>query len=337
MTSPDRPTREQVEAALLSAEKDAHRRGLGSVLAAEVRALRAELDRVHSALRHESDAHVAERGRLRAELELFAMHPATNTVKRLLEAEDEVSRLRAAGVARTPQPAEQAVITAAREVEAARSGAALDAAAHRTRVALYALDNAPLPAVPDGPVPRYGDQDGPDIEDDEWFRDVAIAMDQAVPDGEDATPAYTDSPEHHEMVVRVGSGHVTAKGAIARLVAHGHDLTDRAALDYTAAELRHRSRQYGRSSDTIGSLRHRVVALEADRRGWIVHQLAQAKVSAPDGEDVPARLDAAAEAIDEHNPYSCAGGNLRGVAESLRLSSPGLRAAVASALSGGSR
>lgn len=95
-----RPTRAAVERALKLQD--------GSVLAAEVRALRAELE-----------------------------HPNEFSV-------------RAALVARTPQPAEQAVIAAAREVEAARSDAALNAAAHRTRVALGALDAAPLPAVPDG-------------------------------------------------------------------------------------------------------------------------------------------------------------------------------------------
>lgn len=52
----------------------------------------------------------------------------------------------------------------------------------------------------------------------------------------------------------------------------------------------------------------------------------------PLGEHVPARFDAAADAIDEHNPYSCAGGNLRSIATSLRLSSPEVRAAVAAAL-----
>lgn len=67
MNSPSpRPTREQVDAALVYTDDwgdDYTKR-----LAAEVRALRAELDRVHSALHHESDAHVAERGRLRAAL-----------------------------------------------------------------------------------------------------------------------------------------------------------------------------------------------------------------------------------------------------------------------------
>lgn len=69
MTAPTpRPTREQVDSDLAYADdwrgSDPHM----DRLAAEVRALRAELERVHSALHHETAAHVAERARLRAAL-----------------------------------------------------------------------------------------------------------------------------------------------------------------------------------------------------------------------------------------------------------------------------
>lgn len=157
MSAPDRPTREQVETALRRAD----RYGGGTpplttdVLAAEVRALRAEL-------------------------ELFALHPAENLVKRLLEREDECARLRAALVARTPQsddPADTARVgdqLGQEWVRAQRSVAdggcrvasprslmwVCTRSVHPGRqhvatiggqvVAAWPNSHAPLPAVPDG-------------------------------------------------------------------------------------------------------------------------------------------------------------------------------------------
>lgn len=80
LVAPDRPTLEQVDADLAVADDwSGPGRQIVARLAAEMRALGAEL-------------------------ELFALHPAENLVKRLLEREDECARLRAALVARTPQP-----------------------------------------------------------------------------------------------------------------------------------------------------------------------------------------------------------------------------------------
>lgn len=51
-------------------------------------------------------------------------------------------------------------------------------------------------------------------------------------------------------------------------------------------------------------------------------------------DDLPARFDAAADALTAAEPYSCAGGNLRSIAVALRLMTPEIRAAVAAALDG---
>lgn len=53
---------------------------------------------------------------------------------------------------------------------------------------------------------------------------------------------------------------------------------------------------------------------------------------ADDGEDLPALLDAAGNVLDVLMAYSCAGGDLRGIATALRLMSPQVRAAVAAVL-----
>jgi hypothetical protein len=174
VTESSRPTREQVDAAIamcgtpVSGDHPAVYRA--HTLAAEVTAWRAEQEggrccdaRPSTAsavtwsrmLRHQARRVAAMRAEvraLRAELELFAMHPATNTVKRLLEAEDEIARLRAALAARTPQPAAGASLTCCDDGTAAYPDACPTcgdwvAAAERAETQ---TSIAPLPAVPDG-------------------------------------------------------------------------------------------------------------------------------------------------------------------------------------------
>ncbi len=327
MSAPDRPTREQVDtlraglrAALdevdhpnqITVDQDA----LIEILdrldeqdaghAAEVRALRAEQERVHTALRHESEAHVAERERLRAEL-----RDALDVADRLRSQRDklhqDVDRVAAelmaradgaALAARTPQPAglepnhthlKMTGTAGVLTVWRIRAPGGTPHVAHRIDVdprcltLSWANGARPRATVEHVPDCRCGDLSG-------RLTVASPAPLPAVPDGEDA--AIADRARHLDRYF-------------------GLWVLDDKPWDEMSHE-------------------------EAYKRGQVfaTRYIARRDAApvAEDGEDVPARLDAAADAIDEHNPYSCAGGNLRSIAVSLRLSSPELRAAVAAAL-----
>lgn len=269
MSAPDRPTREQVDRAVVvgsnrigpySVTADA-----AEVLAAEVRALRAELDAL-------SDEDRAEQ------------------IAALI-----VDKVRAQ-VARTPQPAALAGARVLHEpypsmvppqcrtcvdvdeepsLWPCATAAALGADPSSPYVAPW---GAPLPAVPEG-------------------------EDAASQPAEFAALSLHWSPTAGLLWWNRGTN-VTVDVDQDEVVEHG------LALPADALELG-------------------VLPWQEHRDGPIEHAPHFTQLA---GEDVPARLDAAAAAIAEHNPYSCADGDLRGIAESLRLSSPEMRAAVAAAL-----
>lgn len=71
--------------------------------------------------------------------------------------------------------------------------------------------------------------------------------------------------EHLFMVARVASGQVTAQRALDRATNHGWPPSVERERDYVRAELRHRSREYGRASAEIGRLRGELARVRADR------------------------------------------------------------------------
>lgn len=260
MSTLDRPTREQVDLAL--ADADLGSTIVGATLAAEVRALRTELADVRRAADEHPDV---PHGELLAEL------------RRLVENDEHcIETHGVALVARTPQPAEQAVIAAARAWRDKRRGlrypppsTGYDATSSIPEAAaLYAavdaLDAAPLPAVPDG--------DGD--------RNLALAAEL----------------RHIAIVHSVGG-------------ATGDDAEE--------------EQFFAGITRVVTALRRRADQLDA-----------AGNADAPDGEDVPARLDAAADACHEHG-WSGMASEFSSIAHRLRsglFASPEIRAAVAAAL-----
>jgi len=79
------------------------------------------------------------------------------------------------------------------------------------------------------------------------------------------TDPYSTTDEHHHIVRRVGRGECTAAQAVARMrLAHDYDM--QAELDYVRAELRHRCRENGRMSHTIGQERNNFDAYRSQTR-----------------------------------------------------------------------
>lgn len=271
--APDRPTRAQVDAALTHVVHGYTGPRAARVLAAEVRALRAELEALDDAAaaavtvsgrRWAAHATILrpEREEAREALGLeMGMRTAAvdelETLRRrlwaLLDADqlsddDTVDRLRAALAASTPQPAEPVI---------------------------YRCDQSNHPSVPCSRCEV-----------------VTPAPLPAVPDG-----------EARDRLLR----HYLGKAA-ARL-----DLPDQARRVTPTADV-----------DEIESVGEAVLAeLERLRGG----------PSQPDARDVVPRLYAAAAALSDAEPMSCAGGDLFGIAVALGYMPVEVRAAVAAALS----
>ncbi len=272
MTAPDRPTREQIDAALARADyavsivtSETGGGGSIAVLAAEVRALRAEL----GARPRQCSCPDAEETYAQLERE----HERVCA---------ELDASRAALAARTQQPAERPDVI--RSVGALRrSGGNVDRwdgrrwvptviVAGSTREGPYSEEPAPWPAVPDGEA-RQADADL------------------------DGRPLQ---PVTEALLVQAGE-------QLLRAVAP-HDHPARQAVADVADWLR------GKLGDP--------------GTGWPV-RAALAPVS--DGEDVPARLEAAAEVLDQHDCDATAQ-RVRDVAAALRAFPAEVRAAVAAAL-----
>lgn len=231
-TVPDRPTRKQAahpgSRMVGESYKDHSARAFGMLRAAEVdlaearaevRALRAELKALDDAAaaaavtvsgrRWAAHATILRREREEARealgLEMGMRTAAVDELETLrrrlwvlldadqLSDDDTVDRLRAALVARTPQPARPPVrggtpwrvVPEGRPPEWKDDGYAVvtadwsettDRAEHyvaermtreTAELLVAAAGSAPPPAVPDGPILRYGDQDGPDLDDEE--------------------------------------------------------------------------------------------------------------------------------------------------------------------------
>ncbi len=281
MSAPDRPTREQIDAALARADL-VHDGGTNEVrlivhrLAAEVRALRAELDRVHLALHHETNAHVAERDRLRAAL-----------------------------VARTPQPAE----TEPNRTHLEMTGTAAALTVWQTRVpggtphVAHRIDVDPRCLTlswANGARPRATVEHATECRCDDFtgrLTKTLTAPLPAVPDGEDdRAGAVTLRPsalmEAFQTVetllgYRIPFGFVS--DLLIRCATHEHADAIRAAFAPLHAAL--------------------------------------------DGEDVPARLDAAADAMKDDGMSGYWVATVRDLARRLRdCESAETRAAVAAAL-----
>lgn len=79
------------------------------------------------------------------------------------------------------------------------------------------------------------------------------------------TEPYSTTDEHRHIVHRVGRGECTAAQAVAR-TRHANNYDMQAELDYVRAELRHRCRENGRMSRTIGQERNNFDAYRAQTR-----------------------------------------------------------------------
>ncbi len=305
------------------------------VLAAEVRALRAEVERVHSALRHETDAHVAERDRLRAAL-----------------------------VARTPQPAEPDRGEARRApVECPGCGAEVWPW-HGLGVHLRADV-----ADPDGEVcPVDPARDAPPAESVRVNRSVWVDADTwrdpdciecggegapccdppdaplpAVPDGEDARRLrweifhedgvgviVTDLDTERWATGTAATEHGARKVALRNLAEHpsGGKRDPRWADDLNPPPRWREMVADWRTVETlVGTTATVPEATVAAVRALVQRERLE-------GEDVPARLDAAADALEARHSHGL-GYELRQVADQLRDGdggTPELRAAVAAAL-----
>lgn len=344
MSAPDRPTREQVDADLARADL-VHSGGTNEVrLIVSARRAR-KLDRAHSALRHESDAHVAERDRLRAAL-----------------------------AARTPQPAEFSAVVKLRAT-IALLGDLADRSLHgelgteelcrerEERIELlHSLGHslgenavAPLPAVPDGGGDMFGvtcvycgeavTDARPSVETEMGATHVTCCDDApAVPDGEDEAIAdrarhldryfglwvLDDKPwdemSHEEAYKR---GQVFATRYIAR---HEVSPADAEGEDEPCGSCGHDADHSGGECMWFDDVRtddgHMQVACHCDGS-----PNPDTDPDDPLGEDVPARLDAAADACGPAGVPPYTGERLRGAATALRLMPAEVRAAVAAALS----
>lgn len=304
MSAPDRPTREAVDAVLWSADQECTEGTRVGILAVEVRALRAELAGLRKAL--------DIRDRL--------IERAWDAIPDGLPVEDDslATSICAALAARTPQPAERDQGVRDRMEELQRENARLIAEL------LAARDSAPQPAetvrvgdpcpwdgpdgvheagtgrdreecrycdgtiAPSAPLPAV--PDGPDPEGDEWFHDVAAAMNQEVSDASELTVSQVQA-----ALRRAGMRLEVEVSA----VPDGED------------EPRHAVKCPSCSATTRARM-----------------------ADASDGEDVPARLDAAADALAAISPaWAITADWFRMAAEELREDAPSeVRAAVAAAL-----
>lgn len=389
MSAPDRPTREEVDAALADADRaprvavvedtphhEGTRSGRGrrnplDVLAAEVRALRAEQDDARAGKRDRArwaswldqsadeadDLSDAERLGLRvAATHLLDVEVAARVSTIDLDADairDLYGRLwakvesgRAVQVARTPQPADDSAVHAEacrviREAWAAlpSSVAQLARAEGATLAGCIAAIPAPLPAVPDGEdepdwhnmrerlhteigaivgvtprEERTGDADGDLIE---MVRRAVWAPSPATaPDGEDV-PDLLGALQR--SLVDAKRKRTTDAGEDVPCGSCGHD------ADHSGGECMW-------FDDVLSNGEHVQVSCRCDGS-----PNPDTDPDDPLGEDVPARLDAAADALapfDSSKDSSArqAERHLRRAADWLNATSPDARAAVAAAL-----
>lgn len=336
-----RPTREQVDEVLACVDNpysctDAfHRR-----LAVEVRALRADLD-------------IAEKQLDQWKAECRAL-------------EAETARLRAEPAARTPQPARPEVRELVARCENVsepdgvpcsghlryrwgQSDAPCDTCGGRCGIAVAAwvrVDGTPQPAEQD--ADEYPMLTGWDFQESR----AEAVLRQAHHEFQASDRAASLFDWQADALRRAGllAARRPAEGASLTCCDEGESAypdacpsCEPAGLDIAAAQqvqvlLRYLLPVGGQTADEYDAT---AAASElADRSQAVLHTgLVAADVEdawpgriGVTSEDVPARLDAASEALNAAEPYSCAGTSLRGVADALRLMSPQARAAVAVAL-----